>query len=59
MPAETIIATSQLTSTYTQSAIGNSFGLIVGIVIAVVGIALVVILFTRRRIYILKILYNI
>ncbi len=49
MPAETIITTSQLTSTYTQSAIGNSFGLIVGIVIAVVGIALVVILFTRRR----------
>jgi hypothetical protein len=49
MPAETITVTSQLTSTYTQSAIGDSFGLIVSIAIAVIGITLVVILFTRRR----------
>ncbi len=49
MLAEAIISASQLTPTYTQSAIGDSFGLIVDIVIAVICIALVVILFTGRR----------
>lgn len=48
-PVETSGSATPLTATYAQRAIGDSLGLIVGIVIAVVGIALVVILFIKRR----------